>query len=74
MKGLYLASLALILAAAGCQDRQFLNTGVGPDGNETGMPAVSVDEFAREQGMTRKEAQKFFSKAHEELTAATPAK
>ena len=74
MKRMSLALLTLVLTAAGCQDRQFLNTGVGPNGNETGMPAVSIDEFAQQQGISRQESRDYFLKAQEELAAAAPAK
>jgi hypothetical protein len=44
----------------GCQDRAFVNVGRGPTGNETGIPAESVDRFAEQQGVSRQEAPDYF--------------
>jgi len=74
MKLLPLALLTLVLASVGCVQRLVSYTDGVPTDNETGIPAISVDEFAKEQGMTRKEARDFFRKAQEEMDAATPKK
>ena len=65
MKLSSLAPLLLLVATAGCQDRAFLSA--GRDGSQTEMPTVSVGQFAKEQGMSRREAQKFLQKAREEI-------
>ena len=57
MKRVSLALAVMILTFTGCQDRRFVNVGkVGPGGNEVGIPAESVENFAKQQGISKSEA------------------
>lgn len=59
-QGLYLglAIVALLLGDAGCRSRQFINLGQGKNGREHGVPANSIDGYAKAHGISRAEAAK----------------
>jgi len=56
MRELLLVCAVLAAAAAGCQQRRFVNIGSDKNGREQGMLLRSVDEYARKQGISREEA------------------
>jgi hypothetical protein len=59
-QGMYLglAIVALLLVDAGCRSRQFTNLGQGKNGREYGVPANSIDGYAKAHGVSRAEAAK----------------
>ena len=74
MKLVSLAVLTLVLASVGCMQRLVGYRDVGPGGREAGMPTVSIDEFAQQQGISRQQARDYFQEAQKELTRVAPAK
>jgi hypothetical protein len=56
--GLFLsiAIVALTIINAGCQSRHFVNVGKDSKGNEYGVPANSIDGYAKSHGVSREEA------------------
>ena len=56
MRSSLLLVLMILLAAAGCQDRRFINFGRDKNGREYGMLLKSVDQYAKKEGLSREEA------------------
>ena len=56
MKRRLFALAVMILAVAGCQDRHLMNAGSSPGGSRTGIPSESIESFAKEYGMSEREA------------------
>ena len=58
--GMYLgfAIIALIIVNTGCQSRRFERVGKDANGHEYGVPADSIDGYAKTHGISREEAAK----------------
>ena len=58
--GMYLgfAIAALVFVNIGCHSRNFTNVGKGANGHEYGVPADSIDGYAKAHGISREEAAK----------------
>ncbi|MBN2475943.1 MAG: hypothetical protein JXB62_15130 [Pirellulales bacterium] len=68
MKRLFFALITLLSPlATGCQNPAFVNVGQTPNGTEAGIPEVSLKEFAKQQGISRREARQVLIKAKEEM-------
>jgi hypothetical protein len=52
------AIVMLSLAAFGCQSRNFMNMGKDSKGREYGVPANTIDGYAKAHGISREEAAK----------------
>ncbi len=53
-----ITALTLAIAATGCQSRRFANMGKDANGHEYGVPANSIDGYAKAHGISRSEAAK----------------
>ncbi|MEE8452116.1 MAG: hypothetical protein V3R99_09385, partial [Thermoguttaceae bacterium] len=60
MKRRLFALTVMILAVAGCQDRRFIRSHSTPSGIESGIPTESVKGFAKDRGISEKEAIEYF--------------
>jgi hypothetical protein len=58
--GMYLwfVIVALAILPAGCQSRNFMTNGKKAKGDDHGIPANSVDGYAKAHGISREEAAK----------------